>query len=125
MRLRKISRFLLALILILGVCVPAARAAEAPEVSISSGTVAPGGDVTLTVSIRNNPGIVCTAIHFYYDTSLFSADPEGDIRAVGDFRSGVVVGNDVATARANGYSDCPPDKNGVLCAWFDSSGSNV
>lgn len=125
MRLRKVSRFLLALVLILGLCAPAAYAAEAPEVSISSGTVAPGGEVTLTVSIRNNPGIACTLLHIYYDTAVFSMDPDQDVRAAGGFRAGVVVGNDISTARANGYSECPAGKDGVLYAWFNGTGLDI
>lgn len=121
--MRKISRFLLALILILGVCVPAARAAEAPEVSISSGTVAPGGDVTLTVSIRNNPGIAATLVYIYYDTSLFYVEPNEDLDAVGNFfNSGGLLGNSIERAKETGRYKGQEGKDGVLALWYNGSG---
>lgn len=126
MRLRKVSRFLLALVLILGLCVPAAYAAEAPEVSISSGTVAPGGEVTLTVSIRNNPGIAATVLYIYYDSSIFSADPNRDVRAAGDFRSdGGMMNNTISTARSNGRYSGREGAEGLLALWYNSSGLNT
>lgn len=124
--MRKVSRFLLALVLILGLCVPAAFAAEAPEVSISSGTVAPGGEVTLTVSIRNNPGIAGMKLYIYYDTSVFTADPDQDINAVGAFRSsGGTIGNTIAIARSNGAYDGIPGQEGSLILWYNGAGMDV
>lgn len=123
MRLRKVSRFLLALVLILGLCAPAAYAAEAPEVSISSGTVAPGGEVTLTVSIRNNPGIATTMVYIYYDTSLFSVEPSKDLDAAGNFYdSGGLLGNYIERAKETGRYRGEEDKDGVLALWYNGSG---
>lgn len=123
--MRKISRFLLALVLTLGLCVPAAYAAEAPEVSISSGTVAPGGEVTLTVSIRNNPGIAATMLYIYYDTAVFTVDPDEDISQAGGFRYGGMVGNTIAIARESVDYDGEPGREGCLILWYNSSGSNT
>lgn len=125
MRLRKVSRFLLALVLILGLCVPAAFAAEAPEVSISSGTVAPGGEVTLTVSIRNNPGIAGMMLYIYYDTSVFTADPNRDISTAGVFSNGGSMNNTISLARQNGRYDGKEGGEGLLALWYNTSGQNT
>lgn len=123
--MRKFLCVLLAMVLAVGVCAPSALAAETPTVSISSGSVAPGGDVTLTVSIRDNPGITGTILHFFFDTSVLETDPERDLRAVGDFASGMLVGNTLSLAQQNGYIDCPPGSQGALLLWFDLSGTDV
>lgn len=123
--MRKVLCVLLAAALAAGLCVPAALAAETPTVSISSGTVAPGEEVTLTVSIQDNPGLSSTILHIFFDTSVFTANPNKDLHQVGEFSSGVVVGNTVSLARANGYTDCPPGKDGVLLGWFNATGLNV
>lgn len=123
--MRKFLCVLLAMVLAVGVCAPPALAAETPTVSISSGSVAPGGEVTLTVSIRDNPGITGTILHFFFDTSVFETDPEQDLRAVGDFTSGMLVGNTLSLAQQNGYIDCPPGSQGALLLWFDLSGMDV
>lgn len=123
--MRKILCVLLAMVLAVGVCAPPALAAETPTVSISSGTVAPGGDVTLTVSIKDNPGLCGTILHVFFDTSVFEADPEEDLRAVGGFTSGMVIGNTLSLALQNGYTDCPLGSRGVLLMWFDATGADV
>lgn len=123
--MRKIFCFLLATALAAGICAPAALAAETPTVSISSGTAAPSGEVTLTVSIRDNPGISSTILHIFFDPLVFEVDPEQDLRASGGFASGMIVGNTMPLALQNGYTDCPPGSQGVLLGWFDLSGTDV
>lgn len=124
--MRKILSVLLAVVLAAGVCASPALAAETPTVSISSGTVAPGGDVTLTVSIRDNPGIAAMILYVYYDTSVFSMEPDKDIRASGTFASsGSLLGNTIARAKEVGRYNGDPEQDGVLAYWIDSSGLNV
>lgn len=123
--MRKFLCVLLAMVLAVGVCAPSALAAETPTVSISSGSVAPGGEVTLTVSIRDNPGIASTILHIFFDTSVFEVDPEQDLHAAGGFTSGMVVGNTMSLALQNGYTDCPPGSQGVLLGWFALLGTDA
>lgn len=126
MRLRNMLGLLLALALAFGVWAQPAYAAGTAELSVSSGTVEPGGEVTLTVSIRDNPGIAAALVYIYYDTAVFSVDPNRDLQSLGAFRdSGELLGNTTAVARANGVYDGEPDKDGALFLWDNSSGMNT
>lgn len=121
--MRKIFCFLLALLLTVGAFTPVAYAAEIPTVSISSGTVSPGGEVTLTVSIQDNPGVTAVFLYIYYDTSVFTVDPEEDLQACGGFRSsGGLIGNTTARAREIGGYDGDQDRDGVLAYWYNGMG---
>lgn len=121
--MRKIFCFLLAAALAAGICAPAALAAETPTVSISSGTAAPSGEVTLTVSIRDNPGISSTILYIYFDTSVFSADFSKDLSTAGSFRSGELIGNSIAIARQNDRYFGEAGKEGLLALWLNTPGA--
>lgn len=117
---------LLTVALLVSMTLPIASAAGAPTVSISSGQVEPGETVTLTVSIEDNPGLAACMIYVYYDTSVFTVNPQSGVRAAGDFASsGNVIGNSIATAKANGRYDGAAGKDGVLALWYNGSGLNT
>ena len=124
MRKRALSALaaaVLALVLCQGV-----MAASPGEVSVSSAQARPGESVTLTVSIRDNPGIAAGIWYIYYDTAVFSADPSKDVAAAGAFaRAGSVVGNTIARVRANGRYDGEAGKDGLLVLWDSNTAENV
>lgn len=116
----------LALVLLLGVLAVGSFAANAAEVTVSSGSVKAGETVDLTVTISGNPGMAAFMLYIYYDTATFTVDPSQDILAGGDFTGGILLGNDLETARKN--SDGPvgdSSKDGVLALWCNSTGTNT
>ena len=101
-------------------------AAASPTVSLTSGSVQAGGDVTLTLNVEGNPGMAACLIYFYYDTSVFTVDPARDIAAQGAFRSsGGLIGNSIALARENGRYAGDTGKDGALALWYNGSGLNT
>ena len=116
----------LALVLLLGVLAVGSFAANAAEVTVSSGSVKAGETVNLTVTISGNPGMAAFMLYIYYDTDTFAVDPSRDISAGSDFAGGILLGNDLETARRN--SDEPvgdSSKGGVLALWCNSTGTNT
>lgn len=76
-------------------------AAEAPTFAVSEATANPGDTVTLTVSTRNNPGIIGLRLNVAYDAAVLELKKaEG-----GDF-SGVTFG--------------PTTKNPFVASWVDA-----
>lgn len=125
MKKNRILCGILALLLAVSL-IPPASAAGTPTVSISSGTVKAGESVTLTVSIKDNPGLAAWILYIYYDTDVFEADPSKDIRSAGEFREdGGLLCNSIATAKTNGRYSGDAGKDGVLAYWYNSSGSNT
>ncbi len=100
------------LALLLGL-LPAGMAAGNASLSVTSGEAAPGGEVTLTVSVKDNPGLATYAIYIYYDTSVFSLNPDEDLKGMGAFSNGLLAGNNT------------DDRLGTLVAWLSGSGANV
>ena len=124
--MRRIIVICLALVLLLGVLAVGSFAANAAEVTVSSGSVKAGETVDLTVTISGNPGMAAFMLYIYYDTATFTVDPSQDILAGGDFTGGILLGNDLETARKN--SDGPvgdSSKDGVLALWCNSTGTNT
>ena len=101
---RKIACILVAA-LILSVLSMGTLAASTAQVSISSGSVKAGDTVDLTVELTGNPGMAAYMLYIYYDTEAFTVDPAKGIAAGSDFAGGILLGNDLTTARKN--SDAP------------------
>ena len=124
-KIKKALVVLLAALMVLGV-VPTASAAGTPTVSISSGEVQPGGEVTLTVSIKDNPGLAATLLYIYYDTSVFEVDHNEGVQAVGKFESqGSLLTNSIAAAKQSGRYEGDIGKDGLLALWFNTSGRDT
>lgn len=103
-----------------------AGAAGTPTLSISSGEVKAGETVTLTVSIKDNPGIAATIVYFYYDTASFEVDPDSDIELKGVFASkGAFSTNVISALKENGLYDGLAGKDGVFALWYNTSGDNT
>ena len=117
MKFKKFISGLLTAALLVGL-LPAALAAGTPTVSISSGTVKAGETVTLTVSIKDNPGLATYMLFFYYDTSAFEMDIERDMASAGGFRNGMLLGNTIALAKENNSYRGLPGKDGTVAGWF-------
>ena len=116
----------LAAVLLLGALAVGSFAANTPEVTVSSGSVKAGETVDLTVTMSGNPGMAAFMLYIYYDTATFTVDPSRDISAGSDFAGGILLGNDLETARRN--SDEPvgdSSKDGVLALWCNSTGTNT
>lgn len=116
----------LAAVLLLGALAVGSFAANTPEVTVSSGSVKAGETVDLTVTMSGNPGMAAYMLYIYYDTDTFAVDPSRDISAGSDFAGGILLGNDLETARKN--SDEPvgdSSKDGVLALWCNSTGTNT
>jgi len=126
-KFKRIFVALMALAIVLNmVPLTAIAAGGTPTVSISSGEVQPGGEVTLTVSIEDNPGLATCMIYLYYDTDTFVVDHSEDIVGAGKFGStGSVIGNSIAIAKTNGRYDGAAGKDGVLALWYNGSGGNT
>lgn len=125
MKWKKFISGLLAAAVLLGL-LPTALAAGAPTVSISSGEVKAGETVTLTVSIKDNPGVASCLLYIYYDVSVFEANPSNAVRASGEFRSsGGIIGNSIAVAQKNGRYDGDAGKDGLVALWYNGSGLNT
>lgn len=123
--MKRILGVLVTVALLVSMTLPIASAAGTPTVSISSGEVEPGGTVTLTVSIQDNPGLAVYMLYIYYDTSVFEVDPDLDIESAGRFVAGGLIRNSIATAKANGRYEGTAGKDGVLALWYNGSGVNT
>lgn len=123
MKKNRILCGLLALALAVSLVSPA-LAAGTPTVSISSGEVKAGESVTLTVSIKDNPGLATCMLYIYYDTKVFEVDPAEDFGNGKDVR-GALMGNTIAVAKKNGQYHGDAGKDGALVLWYSSSGTNV
>lgn len=119
-KFKRLAGLLLAIALVAG-SIPAASAAGSAKVSLSSGTVKAGGSVTLTVSIKDNPGLAAWMLYFYYDTDVFTVDPEKDIKAAGKFSSGSMLGNTISALKAGGDYTGRAGKDGVFALWFNAT----
>jgi len=105
-------------------CISITRAAGVtPTVSISSDTVKAGEDVTLTVSIKDNPGLAGYVLYIYYDTSVFE---NPSLFSLGSFqKSGGLITNTLDLAQENGRYEGLPGKDGVLALWYNSNGTDL
>lgn len=122
---KRILAFLLVVLTVGSLILPVA-AAGTPTVSISSGSVKAGETVELTVSIENNPGIAATVLYLYFDGDTFEADPDEDIAAAGKFRtSGLIVGNTIEKAKANGRYYGEYNTDGLVVLWYNLTGSDL
>lgn len=123
--MKKTSTTITAMLLAAVLCMPA-TAASPPGMHLTSGEVQPGEAVTLTLSVENNPGLTTCLVCFYYDTSVFTVDPDADVATAGDFRtSGSVMANDVAIARERGVTYVASDKDGTIALWFNGAGEDT
>lgn len=125
MKKNRILCGLLALALAVSLVSPA-LAAGTPTVSISSGEVKAGESVTLTVSIKDNPGLATWILYIYYDTNVFEVDYSKKIRPAGAFREdGGLIGNSIEIAKGNGRYSGDAGKDGVLAYWYNSAGEDT
>ena len=125
MKKNRILCGLLALALAVSLVSPA-LAAGTPTVSISSGEVKAGESVTLTVSIKDNPGLAALRLYIYFDTDAFEVDVDEGIELAGAFASrGSYMTNTIEDARASGRYQGHAGKDGVVFLWFNSSGRNT
>jgi len=122
-RLRRILCVTMVLILLISLAVPAG-AAGTPTLSISSGEVKAGESVTLTVSIKDNPGIAATKLYIYFDAESFDVDVENDIETSSSFASGGLITNSIEKAVENGQYDGENGKSGVVALWYSRRGTN-
>lgn len=103
-----------------------ALAADTPALTVSSGTVKAGEDVTLTVSIQDNPGVAATIIYLYFDTDSFEVDLDSGVKLAGTFKkSGGLLVNSIEMARKNGRYEGAAGENGILALWYSATGTNV
>ncbi len=68
---KRILSIVLALLFVLSL-LPTAYATGTPTITVESATAAPGDQITLDVSISNNPGINTFSLGFEYDTTRLS-----------------------------------------------------
>lgn len=116
----------LVFLIVLGLCAPAAYAADVPALTLSSGEARSGGPVTLTVSVKDNPGFAVTMLYLYYDTSVFTTDPSKEVHALGTFqRTGGILANTIASAKANGRYHGEADQDGILVLWYNTTGTDT
>lgn len=105
---------------------PSAFAADGPRLSLSSGSVDPGGSVTLTVSVADNPGMATCMLYFYYDTDVFAVDPDTDISVAADFSAVTgAIGSTIDAAKASGRYDGKAGMDGSVALLYTSSGMDT
>ncbi len=120
--MRKLTSVALALALFAVLILPVVGTGP-PRISLSSGEVKPGEAVTLTLSIADNPGLAGCMVYFYYNTSVFTADPDTDVAAAGAFRDGGMIrSGKIENLKANGNYDGDASKDGVAALWFGMKG---
>lgn len=123
------TRFLaitLSLLFVLTAFAGNAAAAQKPSVTISSGEVIAGEDVTLLVSIQDNPGIAAAMLYIYYDTDVFEVSMDGGMSTQGKFReTGGLLTNTIEIAKQNGRYDGAAGKDGIIALWYNGRGENV
>jgi len=78
--LKRVVSILIVLTLLVSFCVPLAFAAGDPMLIVSSAEAAPGENVSVTLSIVNNPGLACAVFLVSYGNGLTLISVEG-----GDF----------------------------------------
>lgn len=125
MKKNRILCGILALLLAVSL-IPPASAAGTPTVSISSGTVKAGESVTLTVSIKDNPGLAALRLYLYYDTGVFELDLDEGIELEGAFKTrSSYMANTIANAKENGLYQGTPGKDGVIFFWYSTAGKDT
>ncbi len=116
--MRKLTSAALALVLSAALILPVVGTGP-PRLTLSSGEVRPGEAVTLTLSVADSPGLAACMAYFYYDTSVFTADPDTDVAAAGAFRdSGMIRAGKIENMKAKGTYDGDESKDGVAALWF-------
>ena len=121
MKKKRVWSLLLAICMLASMVLPAAAAA-APTVTLTSGEVKPGEVITLTATIKDNPGLATYQLYFYYDTSVFEIET---LRAAGDFsESGSILVNSIAVADSRGRYDGQAGKDGTLGLWYNGTGTD-
>ena len=122
MKQKRVCSFLLAMCMLMSMILPAG-AAGAPTVTLTGGEVKAGETITLTASIKDNPGLATYQLYFYYDTDVFELvllEPAGNFD-----EKGSILTNSIAAAENRDRYDGQSGKDGVLGLWFNSTGSNV
>lgn len=125
-RKKNILAVFLALAMTIGAFSLPIHATQTPSLTISSAEVKAGGDVTLTVSIQDNPGIAAAMIYVYYDTESFEVALDDGVATQGQFKSsGGLLVNSISVARQNGRYNGVAGKDGILALWYSGKGTNV
>ena len=101
-----------------------ATAAGTPTLSISSGEVKAGETVTLTVSIKDNPGIAASMVYVYFDDEVFSFAGIDMAKEYTDSASLLTNPIDKLKENSSNY-DGAAGKDGVAALWFTIAGEDV
>ena len=119
----RIFSLMLAALMCMSLIVPVSAASK-PTLTLSGASAEPGDTVTLTVSIKDNPGIAGCKLYFYYDTSVFTASA-ASFTTQGSFKEGGLVVNTIELADKNGRYDGEEGMEGHLVNWYNASGVNT
>ena len=118
----RIFSLMLAALMCMSLIVPVSAASK-PTLTLSGASAEPGDTVTLTVSIKDNPGIAGCELFFYYDIKAFSLVT---VKMAGDFLlDGGVLTNDISVAEEKGRYDGKPGENGTLALWSNYTGEET
>jgi len=120
----RILSLMLAALMCMSLIVPVSAASK-PTLTLSGASAEPGDTVTLTVSIKDNPGISATTLYLYYDTAVFSVDERIGVKTMGEFSNGALALNSIELAEKNGRYEGKNGKDGMVMLWFESAGQNV
>ena len=103
--MKKLISLMIAVLLLVTCVVPFAVAVEKANVSVSSAAAATGENVTLSVSLSNNPGIGTYKMTVQYDSSeleLISLKNGSEMSFAGNAATGEAAGMAGETVTANG-----------------------
>lgn len=112
--MKKIFTFLTTIILICGVCIVPASAAGSGKIALSSANGKQGDNVTLNVTMSNNPGLVTMSIKVEYDTNILQLISVADTKLLVGSQLNTNYGSPYKITWADGSATVNNNKTGAI-----------
>lgn len=112
--MKKIFTFLTTIILICGVCIVPASAAGSGKIALSSANGKQGDNVTLNVTMSNNPGLVTMSIRVEYDTNILQLIRVADTKLLVGSQLNTNYGSPYKITWADGSATVNNNKTGTI-----------
>lgn len=112
--MKKIFTFLTTIILICGVCLVPTSAAGNGKIALSSANGKQGDNVTLNVTMSNNPGLVTMSIRVEYDTNILQLIRVADTKLLVGSQLNTNYGSPYKITWADGSATTNNKKTGAI-----------